>query len=69
MNLNKFINELKKINIDITEEQLSKLDIYYNLLITENEKYNLTNNKAQIVEYNGYSVNLDMAYTRSVRMF
>ena len=40
MNLNKFINELKKINIDITEEQLSKLDIYYNLLITENEKYN-----------------------------
>lgn len=43
MNLNKFINELKKINIDITEEQLSKLDIYYNLLITENEKYNLTN--------------------------
>ena len=24
---------------------------------------------ATSVEYNGYSVNLDMAYTRSVRMF
>lgn len=42
MNKEKFINELKKININITAEQLNNLDIYYNLLIEENKKYNLT---------------------------
>lgn len=42
MNKEIFIQELKKINIDITEEQLNQLDKYYNLLITENEKFNLT---------------------------
>ena len=43
MNKELFINELKKLNINITEEQLSKLDSYYHLLIEENQKYNLTN--------------------------
>ena len=42
MNKQEFIEELKKININITEEQLSQLEIYYNLLVEENQKYNLT---------------------------
>ena len=42
MNKEEFINELKKINIDITEDQLNKLDIFYKLLIEWNEKINLT---------------------------
>ena len=42
MNKEEFINELKKINIFLTEEQLKKLDIYYHLLVEENQKYNLT---------------------------
>lgn len=43
MNKEEFIKELSKLNITITEEQLKKLDKYYNLLIEENKKYNLTN--------------------------
>jgi len=42
MNKNEFITELKKINIFITEKELSMLDTYYHLLETENKKYNLT---------------------------
>ena len=42
MNKEIFINELKKININITEKQLKDLEIYYNLLVEENKKYNLT---------------------------
>lgn len=42
MNKELFISELKKINIDIKEDQLIKLDEYYNLLINENKKINLT---------------------------
>ena len=42
MNKNEFIKELKKININITEKELSMLDIYYHLLESENKKYNLT---------------------------
>ena len=42
MNKEEFIHELKKINIFLTEEQLKKLDIYYHLLVEENQKYNLT---------------------------
>ena len=42
MNKETFIDELKKININITNNQLEKLNIYYHLLITENKKYNLT---------------------------
>ena len=42
MNKQEFINELKKINITLTEEQLQKLEIYSQILIEENKKYNLT---------------------------
>ena len=42
MNKEEFIKELKKININITDEILAKLDIYYKLLVEENQKYNLT---------------------------
>ncbi len=42
MQINEFIEEVKKINIDITEKQLFQLEKYYNLLIEENEKINLT---------------------------
>ncbi len=42
MNKKDFIEELKKINIEITEEQLKKLDRFYELLISWNEKINLT---------------------------
>ena len=43
MNKETFIEELKKINIEVTTEKLEMLKKYYELLITENEKYNLTN--------------------------
>lgn len=43
MNQNKFIEELKKINIEITEKQLNQLEKYYELLIKWNKKMNLTN--------------------------
>lgn len=42
MNKELFIEELKKIGIDITDEQLDLLEKYYNLLIDWNEKINLT---------------------------
>lgn len=42
MILEKFIKELEKINIKITEETLEKLDKYYNLLIETNKHINLT---------------------------
>ena len=42
MNKTEFIEELKKINIIITEKQLTMLDTYYQLLVQENKKYNLT---------------------------
>lgn len=42
MNKELFVEELKKLNIDITEEQLSKLNKFYELLIEWNEKINLT---------------------------
>lgn len=38
-----FIEELKKINIEITKDQLDKLNRYYELLVEWNEKINLTN--------------------------
>ena len=42
MNKNEFIQELKIINIDLTEEQLNKLEIFYELLVEWNNKINLT---------------------------
>ena len=42
MNKEEFILELKKIKIDITDEQIKQLDIYYELLKEWNEKINLT---------------------------
>lgn len=42
MNKEEFIVELKKINVEISEEQLSKLDKFYHLMIEWNKKINLT---------------------------
>ena len=42
MNQDKFIEELKKINIDITSYQLKQLDKYYQLLVEYNKQFNLT---------------------------
>ena len=37
-----FKEDLLKHNISLSEEQLVMFDKYYKLLVTENEKYNLT---------------------------
>ena len=42
MNKEIFIEETKKLGIDITEEQIEKLELFYKLLIEWNEKINLT---------------------------
>ena len=42
MNQNKFIEELKKLSIDISNKQLLQLEKYYQLLIVWNERINLT---------------------------
>lgn len=42
MDKNTFILEVKKLNIDLTDEMLDKLEKYYDLLIEWNEKINLT---------------------------
>lgn len=42
MNREEFIEELKKININLSNEILSNLEEYYNILKEENSKYNLT---------------------------
>lgn len=42
MNQNKFIEELKKLGINITDTQLNQLDKYYNLLVEYNKVMNLT---------------------------
>lgn len=42
MNKENFINELKKLNISITEEQIKMLDIYADFLIEYNKHTNLT---------------------------
>ena len=39
MNKTKFIEELKKINITLTNKQLEMLEKYYKILIEENNKY------------------------------
>lgn len=42
MNKEDFINALKDLNINITDKQLSNLDIYYKMLIDYNNHTNLT---------------------------
>lgn len=42
MNKETFIKELKKMNITLTTEQLNQFEKYYEILVIENEKYNLT---------------------------
>ena len=42
MNKEEFLKELHKINIKITDKQLAQLEQYYNILLEENKKYNLT---------------------------
>ena len=42
MNKEEFISSLKELNIDISEEKLNKLELFYNILVEENKKYNLT---------------------------
>ncbi len=42
MNNNEFIEELKKINIELTKEQKSQLEKFYQLLIEWNKQINLT---------------------------
>jgi 16S rRNA (guanine527-N7)-methyltransferase len=42
MNKEEFVNKLKDLNIEINEDILNKLDIYYNFLVEYNEHTNLT---------------------------
>ena len=42
MNKEQFIKELEKLNINITTDILEKLDTYYKMLVSYNEKVNLT---------------------------
>lgn len=42
MNLEQFIEETSKLGIRLTKEQLNKLEQFYELLLTWNEKMNLT---------------------------
>lgn len=42
MNKEEFIEEVKKLNIEVTNEKLDLLDKFYHLLIEWNEKINLT---------------------------
>ena len=42
MNINSFYDAVKELGITLTKDQMNKLEEYYNLLVTENEKINLT---------------------------
>jgi len=42
MNLNRFIEELKLLNVELTQNQIDQLNQYYNLLIEYNKVMNLT---------------------------
>lgn len=42
MNKELFIKEVNKLNINLSIDQLNQLEKYYQLLIQENQKYNLT---------------------------
>ncbi len=65
MNKELFIEEVKKLGIEVTKEKLEKLDKYYNLLIEWNEKINLTaiTNKEEVYLKHFYdSLTLIKAY-------
>jgi 16S rRNA (guanine527-N7)-methyltransferase len=42
MNKEQFIIEVSKLNIKLTDTMLEQLDKYYEILVSENSKYNLT---------------------------
>ena len=42
MTINEFINYLKELNIEINNDQLTQLELYYQLLVEWNNKINLT---------------------------
>lgn len=42
MNKEIFINEVKKLNIELKDTEIAMLNEYYNILVEENKKYNLT---------------------------
>ena len=42
MNREEFIEEVKKLNIEVTDEKLELLEKFYNLLVEWNDKINLT---------------------------
>ncbi len=42
MDKNDFILKVKELGLELDEDKLNKLEIYYNLLVTWNEKMNLT---------------------------
>jgi len=42
MNKELFIKEVSKLNITLTDTMLEQLEQYYEMLVTENKKYNLT---------------------------
>ena len=42
MNINNFIEEVKKLDINLTKDQIKKLDKLYEILVTYNENVNLT---------------------------
>lgn len=42
MNIEEFVNNLKDLNIEINDDILNKLDIYYNFLVEYNSHTNLT---------------------------
>lgn len=42
MTINEFIESLKELNLEITNDQLNQLELYYELLVEWNNKINLT---------------------------
>ena len=42
MNKEEFVNALNKLNVEFNDDILNKLNVYYELLITWNKKFNLT---------------------------
>lgn len=65
MEINEFVEELKKLGINITDKQLEQLETYYNLLIETNKITNLTRitNKQEVYLKHFYdSLTLIKAY-------